>query len=96
MFANGLIEETKALRDSGVPATAKALQGLGYRQALQYISGEFTLNEAIADCQMRTRQYAKRQLTWFRAESDVLWLSGFGNESEVQREAVAAARTFLS
>ncbi len=96
MFAAGLIEETKALLDSGVPATAKALQSLGYRQALQYLSGEFTLGQAITDCQTRTRQYAKRQLTWFRAEPDVAWLPGFGADCNIQEQAAAAVRLFVS
>ncbi len=89
MFAEGLLEETKALLHSGLSPESKSLQSLGYKQAVQYLRGELTREAAIAECQLRTRQYAKRQLTWFRAEKGVAWLQGFGTEEHVQREAVA-------
>ena len=96
MFENGLLEETEGLLNRGVPATAKPLATLGYRQAVSVLTQAMPLEEAIADCQMRTRHYAKRQLTWFRAEPDVCWLTGFGDHEEVIHQAVALVQAFLS
>ena len=96
MFSAGLIDETRALLASGVPASAKALQSLGYKQALQFIKGQTTIRQAIEECQTRTRQYAKRQLTWFRAEPNVTWLTGFGCDPPIKEQADSAVRAFLS
>ena len=96
MFENGLLEETEGLLNRGVPATAKPLATLGYRQAVSVLTQAMPLEEAIADCQMRTRHYAKRQLTWFRAEPDVCWLTSFGDHEEVIHQAVALVQAFLS
>ena len=74
MFRHGLVEETAALLATGIPREAKALQSLGYKQAVQVLLDQMPLNEAIRECQTKTRQYAKRQLTWFRSEPDVSWL----------------------
>lgn len=91
LFERGLVEETRRLLDEGVPPTAKSMQSLGYKQAIGLLQGIFTPREAIAECQARTRQYAKRQMTWFRADPDVVWLAGFGQEDRVQKEALALA-----
>lgn len=90
MFAEGLLEETQGLLDSGYDPGLKPLQSLGYKQALDVLSGRLSIGEAVTECQLRTRQYAKRQLTWFRADSEIIWLTGFGFESHIQ--SVAAAR----
>lgn len=95
MFEHGLLAETEGLLYSGVPASAKALATLGYRQAIAMLNQGWSLDAAIADCQLRTRHYAKRQITWFRAEPDVHWLAGFGEEDGVQQEAAALVRRFL-
>jgi tRNA dimethylallyltransferase len=95
MFASGLIEETGALLKAGCPPCAKALQSLGYRQAVKLLSGEATAAEAIAECQLKTRQYAKRQMTWFRRDAGIHWLSGFGTDMSVQRDAIELARRWL-
>jgi tRNA dimethylallyltransferase len=97
MFASGLIEETKKLLDRH-PA-AGPLNALGYRQASQHLRGELSLEQAIAAAQQGHRNYAKRQMTWFRREPDVEWLNGFGSERQVQQEArelieAAMARAF--
>lgn len=89
MFAHGLVEETKRLLEGGVSPDAKPMQSLGYKQALKLIAGELTLEEAILECQTRTRQYAKRQMTWFRREPDVHWIHGFGDDAAVQEQAAA-------
>lgn len=95
MFSNGLLEETRRLLDSGLPVTARPLQSLGYKQALQVIQGGLPLDLAITGCQIKTRQYAKRQMTWFRAERGIEWLNGFGADPVIQADALARARAFL-
>jgi len=96
MFASGLIEETEALMESGIPPAAKGLQSLGYKQAVAVIERRMSLEEAIEEVQTKTRQYAKRQMTWFRHESDVQWLYGFGEEAEIQQRALAMVDAFLA
>jgi len=85
MFAQGLIEETRALiaRHGSPPA----LDSLGYRQAAQHLTGALTLEQAISAAAQGHRNYAKRQLTWFRREPGVLWLNGFGDDLSIQTEA---------
>jgi tRNA dimethylallyltransferase len=96
MFHAGLLEETQALLDAGFSPHAKPLQSLGYKQAVQVISGELTLERAIRECQAKTRQYAKRQMTWFRHEPGIHWLDGFGSDAPIQQEALAVTRAFLA
>jgi tRNA dimethylallyltransferase len=95
MFAGGLIEETRQLLAAGLRPDAKALQSLGYRQAIQVIEGRLSVAQALSECQTKTRQYAKRQMTWFRAEQGVEWLNGFGCDPAIQSAALARARAFL-
>lgn len=87
MFENGLLAETQALLESGVPASARSLATLGYRQAVAVLAEEMSKESAVSDFQVRTRQYAKRQMTWFRAERDLHWLNGFGGAEAVRSEA---------
>ncbi len=95
MFDGGLIGETAALLAEGVAPDTKALQSLGYRQAVAFLTGRMDLQTAIEECQVKTRQYAKRQMTWFRAERDVLWLPGFGSDTAVQDSAITHLRRAL-
>jgi tRNA dimethylallyltransferase len=95
MFESGLLEETSALLIEGVPPDTKSLQSLGYKQAVAYLSGGISLETAIEECQIKTRQYAKRQMTWFRAEKNVHWLSGFGDDEAVRQRAVEYVRSSL-
>ena len=85
MFAAGLIDETRALLARYGPV--KALDSLGYRQALQVIRGEASESAAVAAAQQGHRNYAKRQMTWFRREPDVHWLHAFGDDAETTRTA---------
>lgn len=97
MFRGGLVEETKSLLEkygtTGVPS--HPIHSLGYRQAAQHLRGEMNLDEAIAAAQQGHRNYAKRQLTWFRREPEVRWLKGFGDESAVQMEAESLVKGLL-
>jgi tRNA dimethylallyltransferase len=95
MFQHGLLEETRTLLESGISPRAKCLQTLGYKQAVEVIAGNLPLADAIRECQTKTRQYAKRQITWFRAEPDVHWLPGFGADPAIEEKALALVSDFL-
>ena len=68
-------------------AASPALDSLGYRQAAQHLDGTLTLEQAIAAASQGHRNYAKRQLTWFRREPEVCWLKGFGDDLSLRAEA---------
>ena len=85
MFAAGLVEETRSLLHRYGPV--KALDSLGYRQALAVQAGTLSVDAAIEAAQQSHRNYAKRQLTWFRREPEVHWIAGFGDEPEALRAA---------
>jgi len=85
MFAAGLIEETRCLLDRYGPV--KALDSLGYRQGLAVLAGTLSVEAAIEAAQQGHRNYAKRQMTWFRREPEVHWIAGFGDEPEALRMA---------
>jgi tRNA dimethylallyltransferase len=89
LFSQGLIEETRRLLEAGVPRSAQPLGALGYREAVACLDGNMTLAEAREATARMTRRYAKRQMTWFRRESGVHWLTGFGDEAEIQSQALA-------
>jgi tRNA dimethylallyltransferase len=88
MFSGGLIEEVRSLLAHGASGDEKPFESLGYRQAIQYIRGEVTIEQAILSTQTGTRQYAKRQWTWFRRDAEIRWLDGFGDEPETIRQAL--------
>lgn len=93
MFEIGLVDETQRLLQN-YGGTARSLTSLGYKQAVQFLRGELTREQAIQAAQQAHRNYAKRQMTWFRREPDVTWLKGFGDDPQIQqdaRESVAAA-----
>lgn len=94
MFAAGLVEETRGLLARY--GAVKALDSLGYRQARAVLAGEMTAAEAVEVAQQGHRNYAKRQLTWFRREPDVHWLASFGDEPETQRTAAELVEVALS
>jgi tRNA dimethylallyltransferase len=79
-FENGLIEEVKYIRKGGVPDDSNALGAHGYRRAVEFLRGERTLESAVEQTKLDVRHYAKRQLTWFRREEGVIWLSAFGSD----------------
>ena len=96
MLANGWLEEVRHLLAKGYPENAKPFDFIGYRELREVLHGKMPLAEARASIQQATRQYAKRQLTWFRRERGVHWLAGFGDEQEVQGAAVAHLSELLN
>lgn len=91
MFEQGLIAETEQLRKK-YGDTAWPLTSLGYKQAMQLLRGEIDRDAALEAAQQAHRNYAKRQMTWFRREPDVSWLTGFGDDGEVQAQVLALIR----
>lgn len=74
MLDDGLVEEVQFLKDKGYTRDIVSMQGLGYKEILDYLNGECTLEEAVYILKRDTRHFAKRQLTWFRRERDVIWI----------------------
>lgn len=74
MMAEGLLQEVTALQAKGFSRDMVSMQGLGYKELLAYLAGECTLEEAVSIIKRDTRHFAKRQLTWFRRERDVIWI----------------------
>jgi tRNA dimethylallyltransferase len=91
MFESGLVEETQQLLTRYGEA-AQPLGALGYKQAVELLRGELNRDAAIAAAQQAHRNYAKRQLTWFRRESGVEWVVGFGDDPGMQELAIALVR----
>ena len=83
-FAAGLVEEVKQLRAAGVKDSSNALGAHGYRRVCEYLRGERSLERAVERSKQDVRNYAKRQLTWFRREPGTEWLNGFGGEAEIK------------
>ena len=84
MIRERLEQEVRKLYDMGIPKTATSMQGLGYREMLGYLEGDYDLERAVYLIKRNTRHFAKRQLTWFRRERDVIWIDknrlGYDNE----------------
>ena len=96
MFEEGLLEEVKGLLAHGLSGDEKPFESLGYKQVLAYLRGQTTLQQAQESTEIETRQYAKRQLTWFRRDPRVQWLEGFGSDAAVAAAGLEAVRKFLS
>ena len=90
MFESGLLEETKRLLAKYGDA-ARPLSSFGYKQSAQLLRGEIDRKTALQAAQQAHRNYAKRQMTWFRREPDVAWLKGFGDDPAIQEKAAALA-----
>jgi tRNA dimethylallyltransferase len=91
MFEQGLIAETETLRKK-YGDEARPLTSLGYKQVMQMLRGEIGRKAALEAAQQAHRNYAKRQMTWFRREPAVHWLAGFGDDRGVQAEALDAVK----
>lgn len=75
MLSAGLVEEVSALKSMGYDLSYVSMQALGYKEILQYLNGEITLEEAVYIIKRDTRHFAKRQLTWFKREREVIWVN---------------------
>ncbi len=89
MLELGWFDEVKILLGKGIAPTSKPFEFLGYSQLRDVLAGKMMLNEAILQIQQTTRQYAKRQVTWFRKEHDVHWIEGFGDEPAAAADALS-------
>ena len=94
MVAEGLLQEVRNLLSSGIPRTATALQAIGYKQFLAVEEGRATVEEAVEEVKLRSRQYAKRQLTWLRRNEAVFWIR-WKKEPDFQ-EALQIATEYLT
>ena len=96
MLAGGWLDEVRGLLEAGVPENAKGFDFIGYRELRAVLRGEMRIEDARAAIQQATRRYAKRQMTWFRRESGVEWLNGFGDEERIQKAALEKVRAALT
>jgi len=92
MFSAGLLEETRMLLDR-YGSSVWPLNSLGYKQAVQHLRGELSLEQAIVAAQQGHRNYAKRQMTWFRREPEVHWIAEFGSNATVQKQVADLIKT---
>ena len=95
MFEAGLVDEVRGLLNQGLSGEEKPFESLGYKQALAHLHGEMSLEQAQASTELETRQYAKRQLTWFRRDAQITWFAGFGSDSAVQEKCLESVGKFL-
>jgi len=94
MFASGLLEEVRSLI-ARFPKESHAFKAIGYRQAIEYFDGTLTLPRAIDETKKQSRHYAKRQLTWFRADPAIAWLKDSPDPKQLHDEAVVLVDEFL-
>ena len=88
MIENGWLDELRRLLEAGITENAKIFDFIGYREMLAVSRGELTMEKARTAIQLATRQYAKRQMTWFRKDKAIRWFAGPGDDAAVQREIV--------
>ncbi|MFU0827538.1 MAG: tRNA dimethylallyltransferase [Lachnoclostridium sp.] len=90
MMEKGLVEEVKFLLDKGLKPDIVSMQGIGYKEIIRYLTGECSLEEAVYIIKRDTRHFAKRQLTWFRREREVIWIEKdeFGNDNNKILEVI--------
>ena len=96
MVEEGLLEEVRRLLESGLPRASTALQAIGYKEFLGVADGTAAVEEAVAEVKLRSRQYAKRQLTWLRRNRDIHWIEwekerDFAKALQVSTEILTAA-----
>jgi len=96
MFAQGLVEEVLGLLLSGCSGKEKPFETIGYKQVFMYLCNQMELDEARESVNIETRQYAKRQMTWFRRDARVRWIDGFGNDERTLRQASAWVAELLA
>ena len=96
MVKRGLLDEIQNLIASDVPPAAKAFNAHGYKRFVEYLTGNRTLESAVEQMKLDTRHYAKRQWTWWRAQSNTHWLGGFGFEEKIIEEAALIVARLLN
>jgi tRNA dimethylallyltransferase len=96
MLRNGWLDEVRKVLSSGVPIDAKPFQFIGYSELRAHLGGQMTMEMAVKKIQLATRQFAKRQLTWFRKEPAVRWMAGFGDNAEIAADALAFLKTLCA
>ena len=91
MLSDGLVKEVQALKEMGCTRDLVSMQGLGYKEILGYLDGEYDLDRAVYLIKRDTRHFAKRQLTWFRRDRDVIWLNrqDFPSEDAILSRMIA-------
>ena len=94
MVKDGLLEEIQEVLNSGIPEKATAMQAIGYKEFIDAMAGRSTMEEAIAQVQLSSRRYAKRQLTWFRRNPNIHWLRR--EPGQTAEEIFSAARALLA
>ena len=88
MISAGWLDEVRRLISRGVPTDAKPFQFIGYTELREHLEGRISLDEAVKQIQQATRRFAKRQITWFRKEPGVSWISGFGDDPAALRASL--------
>jgi tRNA dimethylallyltransferase len=96
MFAAGLVDEVRGLLAHGLTGNEKPFEALGYKQALQLVRGECTSEQAIESTIVATRQYSKRQRTWFRRDPAIRWVNSFGEQPAAGNFATALIEDWLA
>ena len=96
MFSHGLVEEVRHILSLGFAPACKPFESHGYKQAMQFLNGELSAKDALFYAQRNTRQYAKRQITWFRREPAIVWFKGFGDSAAIREDALSRVASFLS
>ena len=96
MFHAGLVAEVRGLLYGGLSGEEKPFESLGYSQVLAHLRGQIPLEQAMEATEIETRQYAKRQLTWFRRDPRIVWFPGFGSDPAIVEACLEAIRKFLS
>jgi tRNA dimethylallyltransferase len=94
MFQAGFLEEVRGLLER-FPRSSHAFKAIGYRQIAEHLDGRFTLEQAVEETKKQSRHYAKRQLTWFRADPGITWLDGRLEPNELQTRAADMVMEFL-
>ncbi len=93
MLQAGWLDEVRGLLDAGVPVDSPAMRSLGYRELAAVVMGEMSLEEAVPEITKQTRQYAKRQMTWFRKEPGVQWFDATQPHEQLLNEVMAYIHT---
>ena len=93
MMENGLLQEVRALLEDGISPMTQAMQGIGYKELVPVLTGEYPLENAVRDIKRNSRHYAKRQLTWFRRDESIHWLDM--EDEKIAEKALVLSRAFL-